>query len=90
VTANVPGMRNPFGVEAVLRRGYFENAALHQQIPLQVVPSLLARVRPVHEVVKVDVFIPGCPPSADTIHFALGELLAGLTPDLAGRTRFGA
>jgi NAD-reducing hydrogenase small subunit len=90
VTANVPGMRNPFGVEAVLRRSYFENAALGQQIPLQVVPPLLPRSRPVHEVVKVDVFIPGCPPSADTIYFAVSELLEGRIPDLTARTRFGA
>jgi NAD-reducing hydrogenase small subunit len=55
-----------------------------------VIPALLAKSRPVHEFVKVDVFVPGCPPSADTIHFVLMELLAGRTPDLAAKTRFGA
>jgi NAD-reducing hydrogenase small subunit len=38
----------------------------------------------------VDVFVPGCPPSADTIHFVLSELLAGRMPDFSGQTRFGA
>jgi NAD-reducing hydrogenase small subunit len=44
----------------------------------------------VHEVVNVDVFIPGCPPSADTIYYALSELLEGRQPELSTRTRFGA
>jgi len=49
----------------------------------------LKRVRPVHEVVTVDVFVPGCPPSADTIHSVLKELLAGRVPDIAALSRFG-
>jgi NAD-reducing hydrogenase small subunit len=44
----------------------------------------------VHSVVKVDVFLPGCPPSADTIFYALQELLAGRMPDVSAHTRFGA
>jgi NAD-reducing hydrogenase small subunit len=90
VTSNVPGMRNPFGTEAVLRRAYIETAAVQAQIPTQVVPALLPRARPVHEVVKVDVFVPGCPPSADTIFYTLAELLEGRTPDLTATSRFGA
>ncbi len=89
VTANVPAMRNPFGVSKVLQRAYVENATIQPQIPDQVVPRLLPRARPLHDVVKVDVFIPGCPPSADTIYFALCELLEGRTPDLTEKTRFG-
>ena len=90
VTANVPSMRNPFGLEAVFQRGYFENATIQQQIPTTVVPRLLERVRPVHEVVDVDLFVPGCPPSADTIFEVLSELLAGRMPQYTGGTRFGA
>jgi len=75
VTANVPGMRNSFPVESVLKRGYIENATLNQQIPLQVIPRLLPRSLPLHEVVKVDLFVPGCPPHRDVIHFALSELI---------------
>jgi NAD-reducing hydrogenase small subunit len=44
----------------------------------------------VNEVVPVDVFVPGCPPSADVIVYVLTELLAGREPDLSARTRFGA
>src|SRR5215469_3893445 len=90
VTANVPSLRNRFPVEAVEHRAYIENADLNQQVPRDVVPRLLPNSRPVHEFVKVDVFVPGCPPSADTIHFILTELLAGRIPDLTDKTRFGA
>lgn len=89
VTANVPSMRNPFGVEAVMQRAYIENVTLQPQVPREEVPALLPRAQPVHAVVPVDVFIPGCPPSADTIHFTLTELLAGRRPDYGTRLRFG-
>jgi NAD-reducing hydrogenase small subunit len=90
VTGNVPSMRNAFGVDAIMHRVYWENTATQQQTPAQGVPYLLPRVRPVHEIVPVDVFVPGCPPSADTIYNVLRELLAGRVPDIARLTRFGA
>ncbi|HWR13793.1 MAG TPA: hypothetical protein VN577_03135 [Terriglobales bacterium] len=90
VTANVPSMRNPFDLDCVLRRGYEENADVNRQVPVENVPRLLPRARPLHEFVKVDVFVPGCPPSADLIHFVVSELLEGRTPELAGQCRFGA
>lgn len=90
VTANVPGMRNQFKTKDVLERSYLENADLNQHIPVAVIPPLRTQSVPVHQVVPVDVFIPGCPPSADTIWFAVTELLAGRMPDLTDRTRFGA
>jgi NAD-reducing hydrogenase small subunit len=90
VTANVPSMRNSFKLDEVFDRAYRENASANQQIPSQVVPKLLKRVGPVHEVVDVDVFVPGCPPSADAIYFVLTELLAGRKPDLSQVSRFGA
>jgi NAD-reducing hydrogenase small subunit len=88
VTANVPGMRNPIGVRPLLERAYIENVTLNPGIPLTVVPALLPMARPVHMVVDVDVFLPGCPPSADIIYGALIDLLEGRTPTSAG-ARFG-
>ena len=90
VTGNVPSLRNSIGGEAVLTRAYLDGDLLNPQIPSEGVPDLLPVVRPVHSVVKVDLFIPGCPPSAETIFYAVGELLAGRIPDLTGKTRFGA
>ncbi len=90
VTANVPGMRNPFKVDSIYGRAYLVNADENQQIPLQVVPPLRETSVPVHHIVPIDVFVPGCPPSADTIFYVITELLAGRRPDLTGRTRFGA
>ena len=88
VTANVPGMRNPIGPGPLLERAYIENVTLRPGIPRDVVPALLPTARPVHHVVKVDVFLPGCPPSADIIYGVLVDLLEGRTPDTRG-ARFG-
>jgi len=90
ITGNVPSMRNPFGPEAILNRAYIENASAQPQIPCIVVPELLRIVRPIHEFVKVDVFLPGCPPSADTFHTALTALITGAPLDIPALTRFGA
>jgi NAD-reducing hydrogenase small subunit len=90
VTANVPSMRNPFSTNAVYDRAYRENVTLDPSIPNQVVPKLLPQARPIHEFVSVDVFVPGCPPSADTIFYFVSELLAGRQPELSPKTRFGA
>jgi NAD-reducing hydrogenase small subunit len=90
VMGNVPSLRNTIGAEFVLQRAYLDPALTNPQIPNQVIPRLLPIVRPVHSVVKVDVYVPGCPPKADVIFWVLNELLAGRVPDLSGKTRFGA
>jgi len=90
VTGNVPSLRNTIPVDAILKRVYEENVTGPRATPADGLPKLLARVRPVHEVVPVDVFVPGCPPSADMIYKILVETLAGKVPDLAGATHFGA
>ena len=88
LTGNVSAMRNMCGVPPVMLRVY-EQDVLQPQVPTVGVPALLNRVRPVHEVVPVDVFVPGCPPSADTIYQVLSELLAGKVPTLEGVAHFG-
>jgi NAD-reducing hydrogenase small subunit len=90
ITGNVPSMRNPIGPEAILERAYIENASAQPQIPTVEVPKLLKIVRPIHEYVKVDVFLPGCPPSADTFYKALTALVTGGPLDIPALTRFGA
>jgi NAD-reducing hydrogenase small subunit len=88
VTGNVTALRNPLGSALpVLERSYVELADRGAGIPDEpgVLPRLLERVLPVHAVVPVDVFLPGCPPPADRIRAVLEALLAGRKPDLHGR-----
>jgi NAD-reducing hydrogenase small subunit len=96
VTGNVPSMRNPYKVERLMERAYDENATYPPRTPGSAsrrptvdVPTLLPRARPIHELVKVDVFVPGCPPPAEAILFVVSELLAGRMPNPSQLTRFG-
>jgi NAD-reducing hydrogenase small subunit len=98
VTANVPGLRNLLdgghdGAKAVLERGYLELADATGQLPFApgIVPELLPRVLPLHEVIPVDIYLPGCPPSAERIREAITPLLAGERPAMEGAAmlRFG-
>jgi NAD-reducing hydrogenase small subunit len=90
VNGNVPAMRNQYKLDAVFDRAYRENVTIQPQRPTVGVPALIERVRPVHGVVDVDIFVPGCPPSADTIWYVLSELIEGRTPDPSRVTKFGA
>lgn len=90
VAGNVPTLRNPYSVQDIIERAYLEDDLTHPQTPNIHVPPLLAKVRPVHQVVKVDVVVAGCPPSADTIFSVISDLLAGNLPDTSKLTRFGA
>jgi NAD-reducing hydrogenase small subunit len=46
-------------------------------VPTVEVPKLLPKVLPIHECVKVDAWIPGCPPSPEAIWAAVSGLLTG-------------
>jgi NAD-reducing hydrogenase small subunit len=90
VTGNVTALRNLFTVDDVLQRAYRE-AAVVRGVPTgsDIVPKLLKRVLRVQDVVKVDHFLPGCPPSADAIFDFVTALLAQRMPEAEGR-KFGA
>ena len=89
VTGNVPALRNQLGAdnrENVLQRAYIENARDNPGVPRAdgIVPHLLPEVKPVHELVHVEYFLPGCPPPADRIKALLVQVVNGETPKLEG------
>jgi bidirectional [NiFe] hydrogenase diaphorase subunit len=76
VSGNVTAMRNPLGdPQAVLQRVYVDQVTRDGVVPDQEVPRLLPKVLPLHQVITVDAYLPGCPPSAARIGEALGRLL---------------
>jgi NAD-reducing hydrogenase small subunit len=87
VTGNVTSLRNPLGSALpVLERSYVELADVNAGVPHEpgILPRLLDRVQPVHGVVHVDAYMPGCPPPADRIRKTLEALREGRLPQLEG------
>jgi NAD-reducing hydrogenase small subunit len=87
VFGGVPAMRNFFTIEESLRRAYIETESTDSGGKIPDDPELCrpTRVRAVEDVVPVDIFVPGCPPDADTIFYVLSELAQGRKPDLTGK-----
>ncbi len=79
-------MRNFEGAEAALKRAYVETESTDEsgKIPDDPELSTPVHVRPVSDVVKVDLFLPGCAPSADAIFYILSELAQGRMPEVSG------
>jgi len=86
VNGDIPSMRNTIPLKECLDEAYLNGLTVHnpdRQIPNDPeIPLMLNKVYPVNEVVKIDYFLPGCPPSADTIWAALTALLNGKAPEL--------
>lgn len=89
VTGNVPALRNQVGPAAALKRAYVDQAEIPGD-PLAGggIPALRETVVPLHRIVAVDGWLPGCPPAPALLRTAILDLLAGRTPDLTG-ARFG-
>jgi len=77
VTGNVPAMRNSIPAAKLLHRIYVEGSQTNARVPNQGVPPLLPQARPVHDFIKVDYHLPGCPPKPALILGLLTELLNG-------------
>lgn len=85
INGGVPAMRNLVSLHECLEEAYLNGPTVEAGglIPNdEDLPLLLDRVYPSHEVVKIDYFLPGCPPSAETIWEALRALLTGHEPNL--------
>jgi NAD-reducing hydrogenase small subunit len=81
-------MRNNIPVKTLLQSIYIDRADTDKGIPTDI-PVLLKHAVPLHDVIKIDLHVPGCPPSAASILFVLNELLDGRVPDLRTKLRFG-
>ncbi len=81
VNGGLPAQRNSLSLPEILEEVYcsMANGIIPNDPEL---PLPLNKVHPIHEVVKVDYFIPGCPPSGDAIWKVLTDLLAGKQPEL--------
>lgn len=82
----IPAMRNNIPLEECIDEAYRNGVTVYnpQGITPQDpdLPLLLDKVYPAHEVVKIDYFLPGCPPSADTLWAVLTALLSGKSVEL--------
>ncbi len=85
VFGGIMTMRNFFDTDEALKRAYVETeSTVDGIIPKSEELSKPIKACPVNQVVKVDIHLPGCPPSADAIYYVLTELLEGRIPVLSG------
>jgi NAD-reducing hydrogenase small subunit len=84
VFGGVNTLRNWIPKEEVLRRGYVETeSTVDGVLPLhEELPPLLEKVLPVDQVVPVDAYVPGCPPSPEALGHSLVSILEGRVPIL--------
>ena len=82
ITGGLPAMRNGVPIRELFEEAFVSGPTVaHQKdhiIPNDDdIPHLLDRVYPCHEIVKIDGFLPGCPPKADLLWQAIQFLIAG-------------
>jgi NAD-reducing hydrogenase small subunit len=85
IMGGLPALRNGIPIKECLEEAYLKCPTVDDKIIPndEELPIMLDQVYPCHEVVKIDYFLPGCPPSADLIWAALTALLEGKKLDLA-------
>jgi NAD-reducing hydrogenase small subunit len=80
IAGGLPAMRNSIPIKDCLEEAYLNSPTTkdNRLIPNDPeLPVILDKVYPCHEVVKIDYFLPGCPPSAELIWNALTSLIEG-------------
>lgn len=84
INGGIPALRNNISLKECLEESYIDGlGVVNPQIPNDPeLPLILDKVYPIHEVVKIDYSLPGCPPSADAIWTFITDLLAGREPSL--------
>lgn len=84
ISGGVPALRNGIDVRELLETSYVNGLGVDKPgIPTDSeLPYILEKVSPIHEVVKVDFFLPGCPPPADAIWHLLNSIVRDEQPDM--------
>ncbi|MFA6922976.1 MAG: hypothetical protein WC223_01865 [Bacteroidales bacterium] len=83
IMGGLPALRNGIPVKECIVEAYLEGPTVETGNPEKILPNdeelpmILNKVYPCHEIVKIDYFLPGCPPRADLIWNALEALLTG-------------
>ncbi len=90
IMGGLPALRNGIPVAECLKEAYLDGPTIEKGNTIvpndEELPIILNRVYPCHEVVKVDYFLPGCPPRADLIWDTLVSLVKGIPLDPAYET----
>ena len=83
----IPGLRNLFKLDEVFQRGYVDTeSTVDGYIPSgPEIPPLKKNVQPLNQIVKVDYYIPGCPPLPSAIKDTLVALINGQEPEVKTR-----
>jgi NAD-reducing hydrogenase small subunit len=84
INGGLPAQRNHLDVRDCLQSVYLTGRGVERGfVPNDPeLPLPLDQVHPLHDVVKIDYFLPGCPPSAEAFWQFLTDFAAGRTPDL--------
>jgi len=83
IMGGLPALRNGISVKECLEEAYFTGPSVEGNNEERILPNdeelpmILDKVYPCHEIVKIDYFLPGCPPRADLLWNALVALLTG-------------
>jgi len=88
IMGGLPALRNGIPVQECIEEAYLHGPTVDGSNPEGILPNddelpmILDRVYPCHEIVKIDYFLPGCPPRADLIWNAVAALVTGTEMDL--------
>ncbi len=90
VTGNVTSLRNRLNIDDLLTKVYREGPGKAPR-GLEddgIMPALIPKVLPLHQVIHVDAFLPGCPPDPEHIWKAVSALLEGQPVRLTQEMRY--
>ena len=78
----IPSLINQFGNQELLDQYYHTETTDGADAPTEDLPPLLDRTYALDEKIKVDIYLPGCPPHPDQIAEVIFALLEGRPPQL--------